>query len=107
MFAEYKLNGASYHELNTEIRFLTASAAVDKMALFCLKLSDNRAESSAEKIKSNVVKVLRTLKKEGIIEFFVTREGFGNESTESVFLTNKYGDFINLKEESELIYVKL
>ena len=72
-----------------------------------MKIPNSQPESSTDKTKASVIKVLRTLKKEGIIEFFVTGEAFGEETTESVFLMNKYGNFINTSTGYEAIYVKL
>ena len=107
MLAEYILTGASQSELNTEIRFLTASACVDKKALICLKYPDESADRESERIRSCVLRVLRALRKDGCIQFFVTREGFADETTEAVFLINKYGEYIHTDEKYECVYVKL
>ena len=107
MFSEYTLTGTSQSELNTEVRYVTASAAVDKKSIFCLKLFDENSYAALEKRKSCLLKVLRGMKKEGIIEFFVTKEGFREENTEAVFLINKYSEYLKLVDDSEYVYVKL
>lgn len=103
MFAEYILVGQSQSELNTEIRFITASATVDKKSVIRLKFAD---KAWYVKMEAPLLKVLRTLKKEGIIEFFVTKDGFISETTESIYLSNKYGDFLD-DSDTVSVYVKL
>lgn len=108
MFNSYKLIGNCRSELNTEMRFLFASARVDGEELVRLDLPfcDNEKENS--RISGSVIKVLRTLKKDGVIQFYVNREGFAATSTEASFLLNKYGNFIaEGVNEASYIYVKL
>ena len=108
MFNSYKLIGNCRSELNTEMRFLFASARVDGEELVRLDLPfcDNEKENS--RISGSVIKVLRTLKKDGVIQFYVNREGFAATSTEASFLLNKYGNFIaEGVNEPSYIYVKL
>ena len=106
MFQEHSITSQTQLSLNTEIRFLIASATVDKSTLISLKL-DNCEDTDTERIRSCAIKVLRALKKEGLIQFFVVREGFDAESTEAVFLMNKYGEYIDEGFGREKIYVKL
>ena len=104
MFAEYILTAESQAELNTEIRFIVASANVDKLAL--IRLEFGNGPDDLKRRRSNVTRVLRALKKDSVIQFFVTDDGFSEESTEAVFLINKYGEYINNREANS-IYVKL
>ena len=94
------LAGVNQFDVNNEIRFLVASARVDGLPLMALAFS----AENPEKQKQYAVRVLRALKKDGIIEFFVATEDLDNDSTESVFLVNKYGAYINT--EIHGIYVK-
>ena len=108
MFSSVKLVGQNRAELNTELRFLFASAKVDGVELVKLDppLTDNEKEDA--RINTCVIKVLRTLKKDGVIAFYVNREGFSVGSTEAVFLHNKYADHIEPDVTETLsIYVKL
>lgn len=108
MFDSFKLVGQNRSELNTEMRFLFASAKVDGMELLKLDLPVTDVEKENARINSCVIKVLRSLKKEGIIEFYVNREGFAVNSTESIYLQNKYGDYIEANAtETTSIYVKM
>ena len=108
MFTSLKLVGQNRSELNTELRFLFAGAKVDKMELLRLDppLTDNEKENA--RINSCVIKVLRAMKKDGSIAFYVNREGFIANSTEAIFLQNKYADCIETDaHETTSIYVKL
>ena len=108
MFANFRLNGQSRPELNIELRFLFASARVDGAELVRLDLPVVDNEKEKIRISGSVIKVLRTLKKEDVIEFYVNKDGFLADSTEAIFLLNKYGEYIDTKVcESESIYVKL
>ena len=107
MFTEYILTGNGQSELNTEIRFMIASAKVDNTTLVRFVFSSDPASGDDGKIKTCIVRVLRALKKEGTIEFFVTRAGFDEEITEAVFLINKYGEYIDSEKSNNCIYVKL
>lgn len=108
MFTSLKLIGQNRSELNTELRFLFASAKVDKIELLRLDptLTDNEKENA--RINSCIIKVLRAVKKEGLIAFYVNREGFAAGSTEAIFLHNKYPDCVESDaQDTDSIYVKL
>ena len=108
MFACYKLNGLNRSELNTEMRFLFASARVDGKELLRLDIPTAENEKENSRINSCVIKVLRTLKKENVIQFYVNREGFTANSTEAIFLQNKYSSYIGDDcSEERSVYVKL
>lgn len=108
MFSSYELIGNCRSELNTEMRFLFASSKVDGDELVKLVISPIDDEKETSRIKGCVIKVLRTLKKEGIIQFYVNNEGFSVNSTEASFLLNKYGDYINVEALDQIcVYVKL
>ena len=108
MFNSFALNGNCRSELNTEMRFLLASARVDGEELVRLDLPHGEDEKENGRISGSVIKVLRTLKKDGVIQFYVNKEGFAAGSTEASFLLNKYGDFIaDGTKNPSYIYVKL
>ena len=94
MFSSCELTGQNRAELNTEMRFIFASARVDGEELVRLDLPLGENERETARITTCVIKVLRTLKKEGVIQFYVNREGFLANSTEAIFLLNKYSAYI-------------
>ena len=108
MFKIVKLAGRTQNELNTELRFLFASARVDGVELLRLDMPLENDEREDKRINSCVIKVLRCLKKDGVIQFYVNRESFLASSTESIFLQNKYPEHIGMSaHNSESIFIKL
>lgn len=108
MVNSFELTGNCRNELNTEMRFLFASAKVDgeELVRLILPITDDEKENS--RINGCVIKVLRTLKKENVIQFYVNKEGFTAASTEASFLLNKYGEFISDDtDKARMIFVKL
>ena len=108
MLTSFNLSGTSRADLNTELRFIFAGAKVDgdKVVRLVLPISDN--EKERDRIAGCVIKVLRTLKKEKIIQFYVNKDGFSLNSTEASFLLNKYGEcFGEDYASSNYIYVKM
>ena len=108
MISSFELVGNCRNELNTEMRFLFASAKVDREELIrlVLPLTDNEKENM--RINGCVIKVLRTLRKENVIQFYVNKEGFTAASTEASFLLNKYGEYVSDGAgEARYIFVKL
>ena len=108
MISSFELVGNCRNELNTEMRFLFASAKVDREELIrlVLPLTDNEKENM--RINGCVIKVLRTLRKENVIQFYVNKEGFTAASTEASFLLNKYGECVSDGAgEARYIFVKL
>lgn len=108
MFSSFNLLGQSRTELNTELRFIFASARVDGVELLRLDLPVMENGKDSARINSCLIKVLRTLKKENVIEFYVNKESFMANSTESIFLLNKFGEYLKSDTSiNESVYVKL
>lgn len=108
MFSSFKLLGQSRTELNTELRFIFASARVDGVELLRLDLPVLEIEKDDARINGCLIKVLRTLKKENVIEFYVNKDSFAANSTEAIFLLNKYGEYIDVDSiDRTSVYVKL
>ena len=108
MFDSYDLMGNCRSELNTEMRFLFAGARVDGVELVRLHLPFGDDEKENGRISGSVIKVLRTLKKESVIQFYVNRESFAASSMEASFLLNKYKDFIaDGNNDPAYIFIKL
>ena len=108
MFQSYDLVGKCLSELNTEMRFLFASAKVDGEEITRLVLPFGTDDRENARINGCAIKVLRTLKKDKIIQFYVNKEGFAVHSTEASFLINKYAEFVTgATDDPAFIYVKL
>lgn len=108
MFKCYELIGKCRNELNTEMRFIFASAKVDGEELVRLEFQREENDKENDRIEGCIIKVLRRLKKEGIIQFYVNKDGFDANSTEATYLLNKYGEYINGSGEySGFVYAKI
>ena len=108
MFNSYALDGNCRSELNTEMRFLFAGAKVDGEELIRLDIPFGDDEKENGRLSGSVIKVLRTLKKEGVIQFYVNKDGFAAGSTEASFILNKYRSFISDGVTNPAyVYVKL
>lgn len=107
MFSSFNLNGTYRSELNTEMRFLFASAKVDGSEIVRIVLPTGENEKENERISGCVIKLLRTLKKEKVIEFYVNKEGFLQNSTEAIYFTNKFGAYLDQSDNDNCVYVKI
>ena len=107
MFRKYSLTGACQADLNTEIRYLLASAKVDGIELVKFDFPMSKNEKENNRIICCVIKVMRAVKKEGCIQFYVNREGFALASTEASYLMNKFSECIDVDDENNYIYVML
>ena len=79
----------SVDRLMTELRFDIASARALGYELVRLEPVSEDAAVRA-RLRTSIAVRLRTLKKEGVIQFFATERDFREESTEAVYLLNKY-----------------
>ena len=92
----------------TEIMFEIASARAEKIELLRLNLNE-RAEGYS-KLLSFVIRKLKYMKQKGQIQFFALADSFERNSTEAVFLLNKYPEYfenIQVNEPKGYIYVKI
>ena len=92
-----ELTGKNAEELVTEIRFFVAAAKSTNKDFAKLFVSDEIAASASR--LASVLRILKALKREGIIQLFVFSGDFLNASTEMAYLKNKYPEI--LKEERE------
>ena len=108
MFCEYKLTGTCLSELDTEIRFNIANARQERAELIRLALAPSESESEAKRIANCVIKILRSMMKANLVQFFINCEDIHLSSTEAEFLLNKYSSFIlNYQNESISFLIKL
>ena len=75
--------------LMTELRFNIAAARAEKVELLMLELA-TEDERSRRRRYTSVLFRLRQLKREGIIQFFASEDDFADNTTEAVYLLNKY-----------------
>ena len=75
--------------LMTELRFDIASARSLGFELVRLEPVSEDGKMLS-KLRTSVILRLRALKKEGVIQFFASERDFKDESTEAVYLLNKY-----------------
>ena len=108
MLSEIRLDGSCYAEMDTEIKYSVVSAKYDKYELMLIKILNSDDEKDNDRRVFCATKVLRALKKNGDIQFFLSAEAIDLGSTEASYLKNKYPDEINKREEGySLIFVKL
>ena len=107
MYSVFTLSGNNTVELDTEIKFNIAAARVDGVELVRLSIASIDDERECDRLRSCATKVLRALRREGAIQFFVENSSLSDGSTESMFLFNKYGDFISkTPHDSVCFFVK-
>lgn len=108
MFNEYTLDGKCLTELNTEMRFNIADARADMAELvrFSIPLSDDERDNL--RLSNCLIKILRSIGHDGLIQFFVTDRDFENATTQAEFLINKYSDKLTPSTESvRHFYIKM
>lgn len=84
-----ELAGTDLESLRTELLYLLASSKVSGFEIVELVLYENNLKSM-----NNLKKLLKEKKKEGKIQLFVSEEDFKNETTEVVYLLNKYPNIV-------------
>ena len=107
MFCEFKLTGTCLTDLDTEIRFNIANARQDKAELIRLILP-TVDEPDIKRIANCVLKIIRSMMKADLIQFFINEKDINSASTEAEFLLNKYPSFIlSYKQEGASFLIKL
>ena len=102
-----ELTGKTSKLLVTEIMFFIVSARSMNKDLIKFKIKKEEKESVSEKEISAVSKILRSVKRKNLIQFFVATTDFSTQSTEIEYLLNKYPSLIKEKEEDVYFIVKL
>ena len=104
-YADYYLNGKNKTELYTEIRYIIASARVDGLDLVCLNLPVEGEEG--EKAIRAAVRILASMRREGVLQIYMRSDKINNGSQEAEFLKNKFSGLIKEADEGYVgIYVK-
>ncbi len=100
--------GKDLDSLITELRYAVATTRARGDDLLMIKMPDND-EGQDKKAKISVIRILKSMKNEGLIQFYATKESFDLSSTESEFLINKYPRIFEQKNNISFddVYVKL
>ena len=101
----------STDRLMTELRFDLASARAlgFELVRFVPASEDSKVRA---RLRTSIIVRLRTLKKEGVVQFFASEKDFEEESTAAVYLLNKYPELeadaaLAKRGELESIIVRL
>ena len=106
MFEYIRLSTDERSPLETEVRFLIASATVDEKELLTLAF-DGSDDTTKRRTSHHLRRILNALKKEGKISFYVDQDNLDSGSTEAEFLKNKYPEQLVSRNNDAPFYVKL
>ena len=105
IFYEFELKGNCQVDFDTEIKYNIASAKVNSADLIRLSIEKRESDRENDRLACCILKVLRSMRKEGTIQFFVNHLGFKNKTTESAYLLNKYPEIA--LEGTASVFVKI
>lgn len=112
-YKELKLRANTPESASTEIMYEIASSRQEDVSLIRFNISyeaDDESSTEFKRLFSSVIKLLKSMKQKGSIQFFATSDSFKLATTEAVFLQNKYPDVFPVKENIEgnaFIFVKI
>ena len=101
------VTGKTLKELTTEIMFFVASSKALKNEIFVLDIKPTPSEESNLRRAELVARVLKDLKRRGMIQFFAASSDFDSTLTEIEYLKNKYPNIIEIKHDGIFFAVKL
>ena len=105
---EIKLVTIDYDSFLTELKFEIATARSEGCRLLKIFIHETLAENELDKFYFSLYKSLRFMKQKGIIKLFASSDNFQKNSTEAVFILNKFPniiDDINAEENGEYICI--
>ncbi len=95
MYEEFLLSGSGLADLDTEIRFNIANARAESAEIVRLSLALGANEHDNMRKENCLIKILRSMMRAGLIQFYVSDEDFEEGSTAAEFMLNKYSRFIS------------
>ena len=98
----FELKPTTVALMRTEILYSVASARANEYELVEFIYSNDGGKS-----ESNVLKVVRELKKQGKVKVYTLARDIDGQSKEAEYLLNKYPELIKYKEKCESIIVML
>ena len=112
-YKEFTLRSKSPEDASTEIMYEIASSRADGVDLIRINvaysLSDSENADYKKSMKS-IIRLLKSMKQKGSIQFFATADSFRLGTTEAIFLQNKYPSLLphGIEEDSfTFIFVKI
>ena len=100
----YDLQSDSTDQMSTELRYVIATARAGGDELIRI----NVLMENADRAGAALLKLLKSLKREGKIDFFADRSAFESGSREASYLINKFSDITEFcKSESFYLVIKL
>ena len=100
-----ELRSTTREGLDTEIKFNVASAKVDGCEIIALSYSD---QNNYQKTRAILNKILTSLKRNGIILFYLFASDLSEATTQGSFLINKYPDICDISIEGQnIVFIKL
>ena len=100
----HELESTLTDQLETEIRFVIASARATGNELISLK---TKPESEAKTV-AMLTKQLKSIKKQGTIDFFASKEAFSELNAEASYLINKFPEVTEyIGSEEFFVIVKI
>lgn len=101
-YSDYEIKEKNKNEIKTELMFAVASARVDGTDVLKLTFTHTGGEELDKKAINAATKLVKELKKNGTIDFYVTKDAFSRSTTESIYLINKFPELSNEIESSDI-----
>lgn len=112
-YKEINLRAKTPESAATEVMYEIASLRADGVGLIRINILYEESigvDTETERIFSQIIKILKNMKKKGSVQFFATDDSFRLVTTEVVFLQNKYPDLFStapIPNGGPFIFVKL
>ncbi|MBR3806714.1 MAG: hypothetical protein IKJ13_07800 [Clostridia bacterium] len=94
-----------------EMRYAIASARAGGAELIRFDIPVTDDEKEYKKLFNSLVRLLKGMKEERLIQFYATEKSFSDKATESAFLLNKYPSIficgLTDNQRAGFIYVKI
>ena len=100
-YKRVKLESAEAESFLTALKFEIATARCDGVRLLRIDIDEKRGADEIAKFYSAIKKELRLMKRRGKIQLFAFPDSFERQTTEAVFLLNKYPEIIKFTDASE------
>lgn len=95
----YLVSAEKNDKIQTEILYYLASVRAEKCEILVISF-----ENETDKVLSYAMKILKSLKQKGSIDFFI-RSSALESSTEGSYILNKYPEIVNALENSRDSFV--
>ena len=110
-YAVYEIKYDYDTDIETEARFYIASARADGAVLVRFDLRYGEEKRTVKRRLAVLVRLLKQMKRESLIQFFATEEDFTNMSMEADFMYNKYEKYISTDKSASsadtFVYIKI